>query len=65
MYTIVALQAAKVWIGGWIGGGWVVVCSCVVHSPYGHPVLFVRKKTGNFGMSMEYSSLNQQTMKSR
>ena len=34
-------------------------------SPYGHPVLFVKKKNGNLRMCIDYRSLNQQTVKSR
>ena len=34
-------------------------------SPYGHPVLFVKKKNGNLRMCIDYRSLNQQTMKNR
>ena len=35
------------------------------NSPYGHPVLFVKKKNGNLRMCIDYRSLNQQTVKSR
>ena len=34
-------------------------------SPYGHPVLFVKKKNGNLRMCIDYRSLNEQTVKSR
>ena len=34
-------------------------------SPYGHPVLFVKKKNGNLRMCIDYRSLNQQTVKNR
>ena len=35
------------------------------NSPYGHPVLFVKRKNGNLRMCIDYKSLNQQTVKSR
>ena len=35
------------------------------NSPYGHPVLFVKKKNGNLRMCIDYRSLNQQTVKNR
>ena len=34
------------------------------NSPYGHPVLFVKKKNGNLRMCIDYRSLNQPTVKS-
>ena len=34
------------------------------NSPYGHPVLFVKKKNGNLHMCIDYRSLNQPTVKS-
>lgn len=37
--------------------GWIRP-SC---SPYGHPILFVRKKTGDLRMCVDYRLLNQQT----
>lgn len=30
-------------------------------SPYGHPILFVRKKTGDLRMCVDYRLLNRQT----
>ena len=35
------------------------------NSPYGHPVLFVKKKNGNLRMCIGYRSLKQQAVKSR
>ena len=35
------------------------------NSPYGHPVLFVKKKNGNLLICIDYRSLNQQTLKNR
>ena len=35
------------------------------NSPYGHPVLFVKKKNGNLRLCIDYRSLNQQTVKNR
>ncbi len=32
-------------------------------SPYGHPVLFIKKKTGGLHMCIDYRSLNKQTVK--
>ncbi len=34
-------------------------------SPYGHPVLFIKKKTGGLRMCIDYRSLNKQTVKNR
>ena len=33
--------------------------------PYGHPVLFIKKKTGGLHMCIDYHSLNKQTVKNR
>ena len=35
------------------------------NSPYGHPVLSVKKNNGNLRMCINYRSLNQQTVKNR
>ena len=37
--------------------GWIRPSS----SPYGHPILFVRKKTGELRMCIDYRLLNKQT----
>ncbi len=34
-------------------------------SPHGHPVLFIKKKTGGLRMCIDYRSLNKQTVKNR
>lgn len=35
------------------------------NSPYGHPVLFIKKATGGLRMCIDYRALNKQTMKNR
>ncbi len=39
----------------YIGKGWIRPSS----SPYGHPILFIRKKTGKLRMCIDFRSLNQ------
>ena len=42
-----------------MGKGWIRH-SC---SPYGAPIIFIRKKTGELRMTVDYRALNHQTKK--
>ena len=52
-------------------GGQVLLKGSCVHyiqpsnSPYGHPVLFIKKHTGGLRMCVDYRSLNKNTVKNR
>ena len=60
-YRISAAELAKVWrqLDEYLEKGWIRPSS----SPYGAPIVFIRKKTGELRMTVDYRALNHQTKK--
>ena len=60
-FCISAAEIAKVWcqLDEYLEKGWIRPSS----SPYGAPIVFIRKKTGELRMMVDYRALNHQTKK--
>ena len=62
-YRVSAAELAKVQrqLDKYLEKGWIRPSS----SPYGTPIVFIRKKTGELHMTVDYRALNRQTKKDR
>ena len=60
-YCVSAAELAKVWhqLEEYLEKGWI----CPSSSPCGAPIVFIRKKTGELRMTVDYRALNHQTKK--
>ena len=60
-YRISAAELAEVWcqLDEYLEKGWIRPSS----SPYGAPIIFIRTKTGELRMTVDYRALNHQTKK--
>ena len=60
-YCVSAAELAKVWrqLDKYLEKGWIRPSS----SPYGAPIVFIGKKTGELHMIVDYRALNCQTKK--
>ena len=60
-YCVSAAELAEVrsQLDEYLKKGWI----CPSSSPYGAPIVFIRKKTGELHMTVDYRALNRQTKK--